>query len=275
MSFANSNNFRFVNHSLVVGSSSNTVTALAPGTSGNVLTSNGTDFVSSTPASQFTPNSILTLYDDFFDSHQVVSFLSGQLTWNVNGSNQWTQNLGQATNAHPGVVSHTNITSASRSLFLGDGSVNGGLILGGGAITLNWVFNIANLSNGTNRYTLNLGMGDVVSSSTINNGTWFQYSDNINSGNWTFNTAAAASPTNSNSSTAVTTGWHNAQITINAAGTLVTYVMDGVTLGTIALTIPTLGILPMLSIIWSAGTVAQQSILVDLFYLKQTLTTAR
>lgn len=39
------------NHGVVTAQANNTVTSVAPGTSGNVLTSNGTDWVSSTPSS--------------------------------------------------------------------------------------------------------------------------------------------------------------------------------------------------------------------------------
>ncbi len=263
------------------GASSNPVysTATYPstsGTSGNVLTSDGTNFVSSAPA--FTPNSIIKIEDDFLSTHSAVTgFMIGEQIWTLGGSNTWLAANGTATNAHPGVIGHAAMTTANRSLILGPGTSAplSGFVLGGGAITLNWVFNIATLSNSPNRYTLDVGIGDTVTVAAQANGCWFQYSDNLNSGNWTFNTSAASSPTNSNSSTAVTTGWHNAQITINAAGTLVTFVMDGVTLGTIALTIPTIGILPLLTSVFVGGTIAASSVQVDLFYLQQTLTTPR
>jgi hypothetical protein len=299
MNFNNGNNYRPTQYDVVVGAAGNLLTSVGPGnsgqllqskgnsnypayttatypsvagTSGNILTSDGTNFISS---NAFKPNSELTLYDDFFSALLSSTFISGQLTWNITTTNQWTQALGLATNQNPGVIGHSAMTTLSRSLILGTGSVVGGILIGAGSITVNWVFKIANLSTATNRYTLNLGLGNVVASSTITNGCWFQYSDNINSGNWTLKTASAGATTTSNSSAVVTSAWHNAQITINAAGTLVTFVMDGVSLGTIALTIPTTGILPLLSIIHSAGAIAQQSILVDLFYLKQILTTAR
>lgn len=278
MTYNNSCNYKTVNHSLVVGGAANTISSLSPGALGNVLTSNGTDFISTAPASQFTPNSTVKIFDDFFFSNAASNgFLISQQVWNLNGSNTWLQASSTATSAHPGVVGHSAFTSTSRSMMLGQGASapSSGFVLGGGAITLNWVFNIATPSNSTNRYTLCVGIGDTVTTASIANGCWFQYSDNLNSGNWTFNTSAASSPTNSNSSTAVTSGWHNAQITINAAGTLITYVMDGVTLGTIALTIPTLGIMPFLSSIFGSGTIAIGSVQVDLFYLSQTLTTPR
>lgn len=275
MTYSNAANYRPVNHDLLLGGPNNTITSLAPGTAGNVVTSTGSDFVSSAPTAAFNPNSVVTIFDDFFFTTAAVNgYLLSQQAWNLSGANTWLQSTNTATAAHPGVVGHSAFTSTSRSMTLGT-SLTSAFVLGGGAITLNWVFNIGTTSNSTNRYVLNVGIGDTVATSAIANGCWFQYSDNINSGNWTFNTSAASSPTNSNSSTAVTSGWHNAQITINAAGTLVTYVMDGVTLGTIALTIPTLGITPFLSVVFGAGTIAIGTIQVDLFYLKQILTTAR
>lgn len=258
------------------------ISSLGFGTSSQVLTSTGAASSPTwqAPASQFTPNSVVTIFDDFFSNETVTSGLAiGQQVWTPGNAGNWTSANGVATNAHPGVIGHTlmSVAATNRSLMLGPGTTAplSGFVLGGGEIILNWVFNITALSNGTNRYTLNLGIGDTLTTVAVANGCWISYSDNVNSGNWTFNTSAASSATNSNSAVAVTTGWHNAQVTINAAGTLVTFVMDGVTLGTIALTIPTLGILPFLSVLFSAGSVAAGTIQIDLFYLKQTLTTAR
>lgn len=233
---------------------------------------------SETSSALFTPNAVLQLSDDFFSVQPASGYLSSQLTWDATGNFIWQMSTATATIAHPGVISHTSMTSAVRTLLLGQtaSSAPGGLLLGGGAVTLNWVFNIVNASNSTNRYTLALGLTDTTASASIANGVWFQYSDNLNSGQWNYNTSSASTPTNSTSSIAVTTGWHNAQIVINAAGTSASFFIDGVSLGSANTTnIPTTGIMPFFNVIWSAGTIAASSLEVDLFYLTQTLTTAR
>jgi hypothetical protein len=246
------------------------------GMTGNVLTSNGTNFISQAPASQFTPNSVLNISDDF-NLNANSTFLVGSLAWTTGSNGSWLQSTGTATSGHPGVIGNGSLTSGNKNIILAAGTagVSGAFILGGGVLTLNWVFNIVTASNSTNRYTLCLGIGDTVTTASIVNGCWLQYSDNLNSGNWTYNTASASTPTNDNSSTAVTTGWHNAQIVVNAAASSVSFSVDGVSLGSITTNIPSTGILPFLSIIWSAGTVAGGSINIDLFYLTQTLTTPR
>jgi hypothetical protein len=262
------------------GATTSTLASVALGSSGQVLTSNGAGVAptfQSIPSS-FAPNSTVQLVDDFFKAAPSSSVLTSELTWTVDSAH-WTNAVGvDSTNAHPGVIGNSSMASLSRPIMLGAGTTSAvaGFKLGGGELTINWVFSIVTASNGTNRYTLVCGIGDTSNAAAQANGCWVQYSDNLNSGNWTFNTSSASTPTNSNSSTAVTTGWHNAQIVVNAAGTSVQFNMDGVSLGTaITTNIPTTGILPFFNIVHGAGTVAAVTVLVDLFYLRQTLTATR
>ena len=251
------------------------------GTSGNVLTSDGTNWTSSAPASTFAPNSTIQLFDDFIivTPSNSVNYFIGNQGW-LQNAGFWTQGATLGNSGHYGVLA--NAAYAVSSAFMMLGCVNNSasvtqnqLILGGGAITINWIVNIVNLSSGTNRYTLRLGLGDTNSADQAN-GVYFEYSDNINSGNWVYKSAAASSRTTSNSSTAVATGYHNFQITINAAATSVSFSVDGVSLGTaISTNIPTLGITPFFDATRSAGTIAAGTFLVDLFYMTQTLTTPR
>ena len=74
----------------------------------------------------------------------------------------------------------------------------------------------------------------------------------------------------------VTSSTSCGSVTINAAATSVSFTVDGVSLGAaITTNIPITGITPFLDIVQSAGTIATNSILIDLFYMTQTLTTAR
>ncbi len=246
------------------------------GTSGNIITSNGTNFVSSSPSSLFTPNSTLQMSDDFLPNATATN-LFGQLPWLINGNSVWTPVDGVATSARPGVVGNNAGTAASiKSLSLmANNGAPGGMIIGGGQITVNWVFNIVTASNGTNRYDIAFGLGDTIASTTEANGAWFHYSDNLNSGNWVINTSNASTPTNTNTSTSASVGWHNAQIIINAAGTSIQFLMDGVSLGTITTNLPATGIFPLFVLSITVGTVALGAIYIDLFYMTQILTTAR
>lgn len=218
-------------------------------------------------------NSVI-MYSDDFISDISGNVISGKLPW-VQSGNLYTYGTGNS--QHPGVIQNLAIsTTGVREIGLGSvTNVTASFYLGASSFSVNWIFNIATLSNSTNRYNLNFGMGDTITAAAQANGVWFGYSDNVNSGNWTFNTSSASTATNSNSSVTVTTGWHNAQIFINSTGTSVSYVMDGVTLGTITTNIPSTAISALHVLQWVSGTIAAATISIDFFEMIQTLTTPR
>lgn len=222
----------------------------------------------------------VSLSDDFMDlahvtdtyglsSGQVMSQMpwvysaEGSLTGSVWGANTPTAQ-------HPGVWTQSSISISSKNGYLFLGPV---MNLGGGAVTINWIFNIVNLSNATNTYTLYIGLADGPTLQL--DGVYFSYTDGTNSGDWQLIGIASSSATTVNTTTAVTTGWHNAKIVINAAGTSAQFFMDGVSLGTVSSNISTAAIGPIISCARSAGTIATGSLLVDAFYMTQTLTTPR
>ena len=199
------------------------------GTSGQILTSNGASALptwQTAPSGTFSPNSVISIFDDFISS--ASNGVMGVLSWIVNGTVASTAIT--ASNAHPGIIGFGATTASNSSgialknQLAASSSTSGTWIVGGGAITMNWVFNIATASNSTNRYILRFGFNDGnPGSGDITNGVYFEYSDNINSGDWNYKTSSASTRTTSTSSVAVTTGWHNAQSSINAAGTSVSF----------------------------------------------------
>ncbi len=250
------------------------------GTSGNVLTSDGTNWSSVAPASSAaTANSVLTLVDDFFSlGDSGTTQLLGQQCWLTRSTNSWLpRSVTNSTN--PGQVANASFTSNAAKLFLGStttATFRPCIILGGGAISINWVIQMATLSNATNRYIFRMGLGDTSNADQAN-GVYFEYSDNINSGNWVGKTAAASSRTPANSAVAADTNWHNFGITINAAATSCSFFIDGVQIANspLSATIPTLAVSPFVDMPFVAGTIAAASVNIDLFYFTQTLTTAR
>lgn len=251
------------------------------GSSGQILTDLPAPDMSTfqAAASQFTPNSVVHLWDDFtsWNVSSSSSVFCSVMTWNY-----VVLPLGQAAldNGHPGIfifpalaaTAVNGIITVSRST--GDNS----FILGGGQITLNWVIKLPTLSNSTNRYILQLGLGDTMSTSDQANGVYFEYSDNENSGDWIGKTASASSRTSANSAIAAeSTSFHNFQIIINAAGSSASFYIDGTQIANspLSATMPSTAISPFIKFIATAGTVAQGSILPDLFYMTQVLTTAR
>jgi hypothetical protein len=259
-------------HDVLVGASSNGITSISPSTSGFVLTSNG---VSADPSFQaasggFTPNSTLNFFDDFLCFDVATSFTG----FFQNLGTTFTGNTGASDSAHPGILINSTTTNSYCLLTQGSTGPNkGAFILGGGSITLNWVFKIVTLSSVSSRYTLRCGIADTPNSGTNpSNGCYFEYTDNVNSGDWTTITNSATTKTTGNQSTAVTTGWHNAQITINAAASSVTFTMDGTSYTAQTTNIPTTVIAPQFEV---SGTAASGSVVVDLFYITQTLTATR
>lgn len=225
-------------------------------------------------------NALLNIVDDFIgvNIHGVSSgdSIISAFSWKEPTNNDWLI-AGLAAAGHPGVIGNPSFSTQDRGIFLTDYQfvIAPQFVLGGGTITLNFVIKIATLSNVTNRYTLRVGFGDTSNADQAN-GVYFEYSDNINSGNWVYKSASSSVLTTSNSTTAVTTGWHNLQIIVNSTATSVSYYVDGVLLGSaITTNIPTATITPFVDIVWSAGTIAANSIQVDLFTLNQVFTTAR
>lgn len=263
---------------VLISNNSSVPSMLANGTVGQVLTAN-----SSAPPSwqnqAATANQIVNLVDDFigFTTNTNANTFSN-IAWTQSATGTFQTSAATNTfNGHPGVITHIALTSANAGIIAQQGAATANtIVLGGGILTINWIFNIVAASSSSNRYTLDFGLSDSLSTTAPANGCWIAYSDNLNSGNWTFNTSAASTPTNSNSSTAASTGWHNAQIVVNAAASSVQFNMDGVSLGTAITThIPTIAVSPWFNITWSVGTIAIGSVLIDLMYLQQNLTTAR
>jgi hypothetical protein len=226
----------------------------------------------------FIPNKLIRISDDFIGATSGLSgqLLSSQLDWYSPGFSMQTNLSTILSSAHPGLLSNFDTNAGNNwSLFLSSGQdLEPAILLGGGAITLNWVMDIATLSAASPRYIFRFGFGDTNNADQAN-GVYFEYSDNINSGNWVIKTAAASSRTTTNTATVVTTGYKNFQISINAAGTSAEFFIGGVSQGTIATNLPALAITPFFDMMATVGTVADSSLRADIMYMQQILTVAR
>src|ERR1700690_320823 len=262
------------NHNVLLGAASNGITNVAPSTSGFVLTSNGASADPSFQANpgSFSPNATIDLSDDFIAALNATGSLQSQLGWLTRSTNPIGYASATQLSTHPGIVASPSITLGGSYLLSAYASEI--LVFGGGAITLNWVINVATLSTGTNTYTLYVGFGDTGGGEP-SNGAYFLYSSGTNSGNWVLKTAAGGVRTTTNTATAVGTGWINLGVTVNAAASSVGFTINGVSAGTIATNIPTLATNFYIDIARSAGTIAAGSLEVDLVYYTQTLTAAR
>ena len=125
---------------------------------------------------------------------------------------------------------------------------------GGGDLTLEYRVRVPVLS-GTPQYNIKVGIMDSNTIGTPANGVYFTYSSTLNSGQWQAICRNASTSTTVNSSIAVVANqWYKLQIRINAAGNLVTYLVDGVSVGTSSTNIPTTNAMRLMFRIEKQGT---------------------
>jgi hypothetical protein len=270
-----------VNNGVLISSASGVPSFLADGTTGQVLTATtGSPPSWGAAPSSFAPNSVIQVSDDFINaafSSQVASdALVSNYPWVLTGSSNWTPVTTSSDITHIGLVQTPSVTAGTASIMLNSISspTGGSYVLGGGAITFDFVFNIATLSNSTNRYSINIGIQDGTTAAPTN-GIFLTYSDNANSGKWSYSVKKAGTPTTVNSSTAATAAWHHLTISVNAAASSVTITLDGSALGTTITNIPIVALSPIFLMTWAVGTIAAGTFQADLFYSNQTLTTTR
>lgn len=245
---------------IIYANNTNALARLGIGSSGTVLTSDGSVPSWQTGMSPSPSFSVTTLYDDMFPYDTAFA----NSTLDVDDF----PGTGIAYVNHPGVVGNSTQDASlisKANFFLSDGSV-----------TFYWIVNVSIASTATHRYFLNIGVGDTysVASAEFNDGVYFYYRDNVNSGNWQIKTAKAGSRTATNTAVAAT-GWQVLSCVINAAGTSATFSINGSAVGTIATNLPVVGLQYANLFVQDTGTISDNSELVDLFYGTQTLTTPR
>ncbi len=243
------------------------------GDSGNVLVSDGTNWVSSPIIN---PSSMLVISDDFIGVNSTVATgaLFSQQTW-IDQSLR-VEFIASSSSDHPGVAANVATVAGSRySLFMAgnSGSIVSPITLGGGPIRLKWIANVAIPSDGVNTYTLSIGLCDTSTSADQANGCYFRYTHGTNSGKWQAVTAASSVRTTNNTSVPAS-GWTKLEILINTLGTSVDFLINNVTVQTHTLNIPTASGPGFIGAV-SLGTAAAQTTIVDFFYLEQNLTNSR
>ena len=189
---------------------------------------------------------------------------SGSLTVDLTSNN---------TASHQGIVSiSTSTSSSSQPLLLWQID---SWILNGGLVAEYSFKTPANLSDGTNRYITYVGFSNSANG-VPNQGVWIQYTDNVNSGQFTLETSDASTPQSANSAITVAANtWYTAKLEFNAGYTSVTgYVAtDGnayQTVGTISTNLPAGRVGPIFYIRKTLGATARV-LLADAFYYEKTV----
>jgi len=252
---------------LAVGTGANTAARLAIGPVGATLISDGAT------AEWFHPRTHFHIYEEFIGSENTSDY--SKYGWNryVSGG-QIAYTASEA--GRPGIlgVETGTGTSGYANLCFRPGSQ---ILLGGGRMVIEWAFKLSALSDGSNTYTVYMGLVDSTVGSAPVDGVYLQYTDSVNSGQWQIKTSSNSTTTTTSTATAADTSWHRATLEINAAASSVQFFLDGTSLGTHTTNIPNATgreTVPGFLIAKSAGTTTRY-IYMDYFSLYQKLTTSR
>jgi hypothetical protein len=227
-------------------------------------------FVQMVGGGPINPTDNIIEYDEFLNTDPVGGGDLPKLGWN--GNNAIFNNPGDEEAGHPGIVRIGTNSIATSRLTLGT-NTRYPIILGGGEIRITWVGYVNALSDGTDTYTLTLGLGNPT---TITDGVYFQYTHSVNSGNWQIVCEDTSTATTNNTATALDTDWHKYEIVINAGATSVAFFIDEVEVSNSPITTNITGnaIGPFVIIDQTAGTNGRY-FYADLFIFQQTFTTPR
>jgi hypothetical protein len=282
---------------VVIGQGTGNVTVTAVGTAGQVLTSNGagndpTFQAITAPSIISSASTSFTYVDDMiWGGRGAVSngTLFGPWQLSISGGSAVIQPQASIVTFanHPGQIQLNTGASGSGyadlNMFGTSGFGNSSpFYIGAGILTFTYYFYLPFLSNAPGRFIVRCGMYDATPGADPANGIWVKYSDNLNSGNWTYNCSKSSTATNVNSSTAVAVGWQVIRIVVNANATSVSFEAGNktstlVTLGSaITTNIPTNNndLSPFFSIIATAGS-GTANIFPDLFTGSIAYTNAR
>lgn len=235
---------------LLYASAANTYSALGIQPLGCSLISNGSLPIWLNPRAGF------VLHEDW-----VSATFAGRLNWGRaivgTGTNAITSD---AFLGHPGVVYlSTGTDTTGRACLI---TLDDCIILGDGQYQIEWLIRIEDLSTVAEEYILRVGFGDSTGAADWGYGVYFEY-DRATSVNWLIKTADNSTRTSTTTSTAVAEdAWIRLTININAAATLCTYYVNGVSVGTINTNIPdggtgADGIGPDIGIVKSAGSTSR------------------
>jgi hypothetical protein len=129
---------------------------------------------------------------------------------------------------------------------INEGFVASQFIFGGGAWVFETFVNVETLSNSTERFRFIAGFGNAPTNGAESNGAFFTYDEGATqngtaaSPNWQTQTCVGGVRTRTTTSTAgVASAWTKLRIEVNAAGTTVTFFINGTLVATHQTNIPT------------------------------------
>lgn len=137
-------------------------------------------------------------------------------------------------------------------------------------------FNLATISNGTDRFKLNLGFGSVTAASDHSDGAYFRYSDNINGGKYQCVTVQAGVETTSDSGiTPSATVFDVFEVRINDTGTQVSFAINGTIVQVHLTNIPIVNQVSLMMKAYKTVGATARNFFADWYSLQLTRTAAR
>jgi len=143
---------------------------------------------------------------------------------------------------HPGIwCLATGAASANGRVFLLTSTTNGSWQFGVGneIRATSWIFGGPLISTALQRYTHRIGFSNITPPNAVNNGVFFEYSDDQNGGRWQAITHDGVETTTDTGVTFAVSTWYKMEFIINAAGTSVEFFIDDVSVATNTTNIPT------------------------------------
>jgi len=201
------------------------------------------------------------------------------LSQNVSGSGATVSNVTVLEDGIFGVWAlETGTTSSGRSaLFSGRSATGAAFNLGQGETKIKTKIKLPTLSTSGERYKVIFGFVGDSTSSTVTDGVYFDYNE-ASSINWRMCTANDSTRTETPSAVVVANNqWIRLEIIVNSVANLVSYVLNGSTIGTVTTNIPSdIGdaVSPILGIFKSVGS-SNRTIQTDYVATSLELTSAR
>ena len=219
------------------------------------------------PAPGINPLTQAYYYTDF------VEHYGNTWTTVVGGSASLTDTQSGTPAGHPGVV-QLQVSGAFASSGMGLAMQ---IALGGGSIINQHIVQIPVLGSATNRINLQFGLMDSVGGFTNTqpqNGCYFQYQDNQNSGKWQCITTSGGVSTTSDSGVTTNTNYNNFKIAVDAAGTNVYFYINETLVATNTTNLPSSLLMGGIALSCSSADTSN-NVLYDMFYFLKNLSTSR
>lgn len=174
---------------------------------------------------------------------------------------------------HLGIVALSTGTSSTGRASISLSNVST-VVPGGGSELTQWIVQMPNVPDGTNTYTVRIGLGDVAAAGDFTNGLYFEINLATSSTNWIIKSASSSTRTTTVTSKAFVNGeWDRLGITLVSG--VASYYVNGVMVGTITTNIPNnVAVFPVAKVEKSVGTTSR-SLMIDSFRYQNIFATSK